>query len=166
MKARTLTKETILDYGIEERKFPTFKVGDTIEVAQLIKEGTKERIQQFKGDVIAFHRKGISTTFTVRKIGANGIGVERIFPFYSKNVSDIRVTRVGKVRRAKLGYLRERLGGAARVKELVLTKEQKENKKALQRKNVQAKQASKAQASVQKPQKSQKVSQEDSSKKE
>ncbi len=130
MKARTLTKETILDLGTEERNFPEFKVGDTIEVAQVIKEGDKQRIQQFKGDVIAFHRKGISTTFTVRKIGANGIGVEKIFPFYSKNVSEIKITRIGKVRRAKLNYLRDRLGGAARVKELVLTKEQKASRKA------------------------------------
>lgn len=128
MKARKLTRETILSYGVEKRSFPEFRVGDTVEVAQVVKEGQKERIQQFKGDIIKFHNNGASTSFTVRKIGANGIGVERIFPLYSKNVNDVRVVKRGKVRRAKLNYIRERLGKAARVKELVLTKEQKEQK--------------------------------------
>ena len=80
MKAAKLTKETILDYGIFERNFPDFKSGDTIEVSQVIKEGAKERIQLFEGDVICMHQSGIASTFTVRRIGANGIGVERIFP--------------------------------------------------------------------------------------
>ena len=128
MKARKLTRETILSYGVEKRAFPEFRVGDTIEVAQVVKEGQKERIQQFKGDVIKYRYNGASTSFTVRKIGANGIGVERIFPLYSQNVSDVRIVKRGKVRRAKLNYLRERLGKAARVKELVLTKEQKQQR--------------------------------------
>ncbi len=125
MKASCLTKETILDHGITDRKFPEFQVGDTIDVAQVIKEGDKERIQMFRGDVIGFHTKGISTTFTVRKIGANGIGVERIFPYYSPNVNDVKIVKRGRVRRAKLNYLRDRIGKAARVQEKILTKEEK-----------------------------------------
>jgi large subunit ribosomal protein L19 len=126
MKANFLTKETILDYGVEKRSFPSFWVGDTLEISQVVTDGNKERIQLFQGDVIAFRRNGIGSTFTVRKIGANGIGVERIFPYYSKHVSKIKVVRRGKVRRAKLNYIKTRTGKAARVKELVLTKEQKE----------------------------------------
>ncbi len=125
MKARTLTRETILNYGIEERNFPDFNVGDTIEVAQVVKEGNKERIQNFRGDVMCLKRNSGTSTFTVRKIGANGIGVERIFPYYSKNVSKVTLIKKGKVRRAKINYLRERVGRAARVKEKILTKEQK-----------------------------------------
>ncbi len=117
MKAAKLTKETILDYGIIERNFPEFKVGDTIEVSQLIKEGEKERIQLFEGDVIAQHKNGVASTFTVRRIGANSIGVERIFPYYAKTVDSIRVVRHGLVRRAKLNYLRKLVGKAARIKE-------------------------------------------------
>ena len=123
MKAAKLTKETILDYGIFERNFPDFKSGDTIEVSQVIKEGAKERIQLFEGDVICMHQSGIASTFTVRRIGANGIGVERIFPYYSKNIDSIKLLKHGKVRRAKLNYLRERVGKAARIKENVHSKE-------------------------------------------
>ena len=125
MKANKLTKETILDYGIIDRKFPDFNVGDTIEVAQVIKEGEKERLQMFKGDVISAHKNGIASTYTVRKIASNGIGVEKIFPYHSKNVDSIKVLKRGKVRRAKLGYLRDRLGKAARIKEILLSKEAK-----------------------------------------
>lgn len=125
MKARTLTKETILNYGIEKRAFPEFGIGDTIEVSQVIKEGEKERIQMFEGDVIVSRNNGASSTFTVRKIGANGIGVERIFPYHSKNVSSVRVLKKGNVRRAKLTYVREKLGKSARLKERTLSKEEK-----------------------------------------
>jgi large subunit ribosomal protein L19 len=125
MKAQVLTKETIMNYGVEKRNFPIFRVGDTIEVAQIIKEGEKERVQLFQGDVISMHGTGIASTFTLRKMGANNIGVERILPYHSKNISEIKVIKKGKVRRAKLRYLRFRTGRAARVKELVLTKEQK-----------------------------------------
>ena len=125
MKARVLTKETIKDVGVTDRKFPEFKVGDTIEVAQIVKEGEKERIQKFVGDVIAYHRNGIATTFMIRRIGANSIGVERIFPYYSPIISDIRLVKRGKVRRAKLFYIRDRVGKSARIKEKILTKEQK-----------------------------------------
>ena len=125
MKARELTKETILFQPVVHRSFPDFRVGDTIEVAQVVRDGEKERIQLFQGDVLQYRKNGIATTFTVRKIGANGVGVERIFPFYSSNVSEIKIVRKGKVRRARLGYLRHLTGRAARVKELVLTKAQK-----------------------------------------
>ena len=125
MKARVLTKETIKDVGVTDRGFPNFKVGDTIEIAQIVKEGEKERIQKFVGDVIAYHRNGIATTFMIRRIGANSIGVERIFPYYSPIISEIRLVKVGKVRRAKLFYVRDRVGKSARIKEKILTKEQK-----------------------------------------
>ncbi len=117
MKAQQLTKETILNYGMEDRKFPEFRVGDTIEVSQVVKEGEKERLQKFEGDVIDIRHNGIATTFTVRKIGANSIGIERIYPYYSKNVGDIKFIRHGKVRRANIRYIRERLGKAAYVEE-------------------------------------------------
>jgi large subunit ribosomal protein L19 len=93
-----------------------FKVGDTVKVHVVIREGEKERIQIFRGDVIARKGSGMRETFTVRK-NSFGIGVERIFPLHSKMVKDIEVVRRGKVRRAKLYYLRELKGKAARLKE-------------------------------------------------
>lgn len=122
MKTTRLTKETILDLGTVDRKFPEFRVGDTLNIAQKVKEGAKERIQYFEGDVIDIHNKGAASTFTVRKIGANGVGVEKIFPYYSENIAEMKLVRRGKVRRAKLGYLRERLGKEARVQEIVISK--------------------------------------------
>lgn len=130
MKAQGLTKETILDYGIIDRGFPEFKVGDAIAVSQIIKEGDKERTQLFAGDVIDIHRNGVASTFTVRRIGANNIGVERIFPYYSPIIEKIELTKRGKVRRANLGYIRERQGKAARIAEKVVTKAAKEAKAA------------------------------------
>lgn len=126
MKARGLTRETILDFGITPSKFPDFKIGDALEVSQTIKEGDKERVQLFEGDVIAMHKNGIATTITVRRIGANGIGVEKIFPMYSPTITSVRLVKTGTARRAKLFYIRERVGKAARIKEKVLTKVQKE----------------------------------------
>ena len=126
MKAKKYTKETILGMGIAPRKFDPFTIGDAVKVSQKIKEGDKERIQIFEGDVIAMHNKGMGSTFTVRKIGANSISVERIFPFYSPRVEHVEFLRKGKVRRAKLFYMRDRIGKKARVKEKVLTKEQKQ----------------------------------------
>ncbi|CAM6054158.1 unnamed protein product, partial [Sphagnum tenellum] len=117
MKARTLTRETILNVNPTPNNFPTFKVGDTISVGQKIKEGDKERVQLFEGDVIADHINGVASTFTVRRIGANGVGVEKIFPYHSPTLSEIRVIKVGEVRRAKLFYLRDRVGKAAKIKE-------------------------------------------------
>jgi len=125
MKAGNLTKETILDYGITDRGFPDFSIGDTIEVGLKIQEGNKERVQLFAGDVIADKNNGISSTFTVRRIGANGVGVEKILPLYSPTIAHIRLIKQGVIRRAKLYYVRERLGKASRIKEKVLTKEQK-----------------------------------------
>jgi large subunit ribosomal protein L19 len=119
MKAKKYTRETIRDIGTEDRRLPAFSIGDTIAVSQRIKEGDKERIQVFEGDVIAMHKKGISSTFTVRKIGANAVPVERIFPLYSPKIDSVKFVRKGDVRRAKLYYIRERVGKAARVTEKV-----------------------------------------------
>jgi large subunit ribosomal protein L19 len=130
MKARGLTRETILNIGLTDKKYPMFQIGDAVEVAQNIKDGDKERVQLFEGDVIGMHNNGVASTFTVRRICSNGVGVEKIFPFHSPTIASIRLTKYGKARRAKLYYLRERLGKAARVAERVLTKEQKAAAKA------------------------------------
>ncbi len=103
---------------VESKNIPDFRAGDTIRVAVNIKEGDKTRVQNFEGVCIARRGQGTGETFIVRKIGANGIGVERIFPIYSDSIVDIKVVRRGKVRRAKLFYLRGRKGKAARIKEL------------------------------------------------
>jgi large subunit ribosomal protein L19 len=96
---------------------PDFQVGDLVDVHVLIKEGEKERVQVFTGTVIRIqNRKNLRATFTVRRIVA-GEGVERTFPYHAPTVQDVRVRRKGKVRRAKLFYLRERVGKATRVKE-------------------------------------------------
>lgn len=95
---------------------PAFNVGDTVKVHNLVKEGTKERIQIFEGTVIAKHGGGISETFTVRRV-TYGCGVEKTFPLHSPHVAKVEVTREGKVRRAKLYYLRDRVGKASKVKE-------------------------------------------------
>ena len=126
MKSKRYTRETIREIGTYDRKFPEFNVGDAIAVSLRIREGGKERLQIFEGDVIAKHANGASSTFTVRKIGANAIPVERVFPVYSPLIDSIKFVRTGRVRRAKLYYMRNRIGKAARVQEKVLTKEQKE----------------------------------------
>ncbi len=95
---------------------PKFKAGDNITVNYKIVEGGKERIQSFRGDVIKKQGAGTTATFTVRKI-SDGIGVERLFPIFSPNIDSIVLNKVGKVRRAKLYYLRERSGKSARIKE-------------------------------------------------
>lgn len=95
-----------------------FKVGDTVKVYAKIKEGNRERIQVFEGTVIKRQGGSSRETFTVRKF-SNGIGVEKTWPLHSPNVDKIEVVRLGKVRRAKLNYLRHRVGKAAKVKELV-----------------------------------------------
>ncbi len=97
---------------------PAFNIGDTVRVHNKIKEGNRERIQMFEGTVIAKHGGGISATFTVRRI-SYGVGVEKTFPLHSPNVADVTVIRHGKVRRAKLYYLRDRVGKASKVKELM-----------------------------------------------
>ena len=95
---------------------PKFEIGDTIKVHVKIKEGTRERIQVFEGTVIAKKHGGITETFTVRRV-SYGVGVERTFPVNSPKIAKIEVTRRGSVRRAKLYYLRDRVGKAAKVKE-------------------------------------------------
>ncbi len=97
---------------------PAFNVGDTIRVHNRIKEGARERIQFYEGTVIGKHGAGISETFTVRRV-AYGVGVEKTFPLHSPNVVAVDVLRRGKVRRAKLYYLRERVGKSSKVKELI-----------------------------------------------
>ncbi|MBE6587701.1 MAG: 50S ribosomal protein L19 [Ruminococcaceae bacterium] len=97
---------------------PQFNVGDTIKVHNLIREGSRERIQIFEGTVIARHGGGISETFTVRRV-AYGCGVEKTFPLHSPHVAKVEIVRLGKVRRSKLYYLRDRVGKAAKVKEQV-----------------------------------------------
>ncbi len=99
----------------EKSTLPSFKIGDTVRVDVRIKEGERERIQAFEGTVIAKKGSGIAQTFTVRKV-SYGCGVERIFPFHSPNVQNVKVVRRGSVRRSKLYYLRNRVGKAARVK--------------------------------------------------
>lgn len=94
-----------------------FEVGDTVKVHVVIREGDKERIQIYKGDVISKRGKGLGSTFTVRKISF-GIGVERIFPLHAQTVKRIEVVKKGKIRRAKLYYLRQLKGKAAKLKEL------------------------------------------------
>ena len=95
---------------------PELAIGDTIRLHLKVKEGNKERIQMFEGTLIARKNGGISETITVRRI-ASGVGVEKIFPLHSPNIDKIDVIRHGKVRRAKLYYLRDRVGKAAKVKE-------------------------------------------------
>ncbi len=95
-----------------------FNVGDTVKVYAKIKEGEKERIQVFEGTVLKRQGGGARETFTVRK-SSNGVGVEKTWPLHSPNVDKIEVVRKGKVRRAKLNYLRSRVGKAAKVKEIV-----------------------------------------------
>ena len=97
---------------------PQFNVGDTVKVMVKVIEGDRERLQAFEGIVIARKHGGISETFTVRRMSF-GVGVEKTFPIHSPKVADIQVVRRGKVRRAKLYYVRERVGKAAKVKELI-----------------------------------------------
>ena len=95
-----------------------FEVGDTVKVHVKIREGEKERIQVFEGTVIARKGSGVAQTFTVRRV-SYGVGVERVFPVHSPNVAKVEIVRTGKVRRAKLYYLRDRVGKAAKVKEQI-----------------------------------------------
>ena len=100
------------------KELPKFKSGDTVTVAYRIVEGNKERVQQFRGDVIRISGHQEKKRFTVRKI-SGGVGVERIFPMDSPFIEEIIVNKVGKVRRAKLYYIRKRVGKSAKVKELI-----------------------------------------------
>ena len=114
-----LIKLVEAEYAEARSKHPDFNPGDTVNVHVRIREGNKERVQQFRGTVI--QRKNPNTngeTFTVRKV-SNGIGIERIFPVLSPNIDKIELVRKGKVRRARLFYLRGRQGKAARIKEKI-----------------------------------------------
>ena len=104
-----------------------FKIGDTVKVHFRIIEGKNERIQVYEGIVIRFKNSGIRKTFTVRKI-TYGVGVERVFPLHSPRIAKIERVRAGKVRRAKLYYLRGKVGKAAKVKELIVKKVDKVSK--------------------------------------
>ena len=95
---------------------PVNNIGDTVRVSNKIKEGTRERVQLFEGTVIAKNGGGISETFTVRRV-SYGVGVEKTFPVHSPNVEKVEIVRNGKVRRAKLYYLRDRVGKSSKVKE-------------------------------------------------
>ncbi len=112
---RTLEKENI------KQNLPKLMVGDYVKVAVKVKEGTRERLQIFEGTIIGMHGTGIRRAIVVRRLSF-GIGVERVFPIHSPKVDNIEIVRRGKVRRAKLYYLRERVGKAARVKEDINTK--------------------------------------------
>ena len=108
----------IISEGSIKAEKPQFNVGDTVRVDVRIKEGERERIQAFEGTVIAKKHGGVAETFTVRRL-SHGCGVERVFPLHSPNVDKVEVIRQGRVRRAKLYYLRDRVGKAAKVKSQV-----------------------------------------------
>jgi large subunit ribosomal protein L19 len=109
---RTLEKEQLRD------DIPSFKIGDTVRVNVKVVEGNRERIQAFEGIVIARKNGSVRETFTVRRI-AHNVGVERTFPVHSPRIDSIQVVREGKIRRAKLYYLRDRVGKSARIRESV-----------------------------------------------
>ncbi|WP_027327763.1 50S ribosomal protein L19 [Helicobacter pametensis] len=103
---------------ITGKEVPSFKAGDTLRLGIKIQEGDKSRIQNYEGICIAVRGNGVDRTFTVRKMGANNVGVEKVFPLYSESLDKIEVLRIGRVRRAKLYYLRDRKGKSARIREL------------------------------------------------
>jgi len=108
----------LVDVAYLRDDVPDFRPGDTVKVHVKVTEGTRTRIQVFEGDVIARRGSGIRESFTVRKISFNAIGVERTFPVHAPVIDHIEVMRRGKVRRAKLYYLRDRVGKKAKIKEL------------------------------------------------
>jgi large subunit ribosomal protein L19 len=115
-----LRKMNAVDFVHEQltskKELPGFKAGDNITVNYKIIEGSKERIQSFKGDVIKRQGEGFTASFTVRKV-SDGVGVERTFPVFSPNIESIAINKAGSVRRSKLYFLRERSGKSARIKE-------------------------------------------------
>lgn len=108
----------VITEGMEKAEKPVINIGDVVKVHVKIREGERERIQVFEGTIIARKGSGVSETFTVRRV-SYGVGVERVFPVNSPNVAKVELVRSGKVRRSKLYYLRDRVGKAAKVKELV-----------------------------------------------
>lgn len=111
-----MDKLKLIEQTLVHDEIPEFTSGDTVNVHYRVREGEKERIQQYEGVVISERGSGANKTFTVRKI-SNNVGVERIFPLYSPFIAKIEVKKKGKVRRSKLFYLRERRGKSARIKE-------------------------------------------------
>ncbi len=107
-----------LTAGMMKEEVPDIEIGSTVRVHVKIREGERERIQVFEGTVIAKNNSGIAETFTVRRV-SYGVGVERVFPVHSPNVAKVETVRKGRVRRAKLYYLRDRVGKAAKVKESI-----------------------------------------------
>ncbi|MBF2057478.1 MAG: 50S ribosomal protein L19 [Cyanobacterium sp. T60_A2020_053] len=116
LNAKAIIQSIEADYLKEKSSLPSLNVGDTVKVGVRIQEGGKERVQPFEGTIIAMRNGGISETITVRKI-FQGVGVERVFLLHSPKVAGITVIRRGKVRRAKLYYLRDRVGKATRIKQ-------------------------------------------------
>lgn len=110
-----------IEEGQKKAEVPVFKVGDTVKVHFRIVEGKTERIQVYEGLVICFKNSGIGRTFTVRK-NSYGVGVERVFPLHSPRIANVELVRPGKVRRAKLYYIREKIGKAAKIKTLIVKK--------------------------------------------
>lgn len=108
--------KSFIEKNMPEKEAPSVTVGDTVRVHLKVKEGNRERIQVFEGTVIAKKHGGIEESFTVRRI-SYGIGVEKVFPLHAPSIEKVEVVRHGKVRRAKLYYLRDRVGKAAKVKE-------------------------------------------------
>jgi len=132
-----LIQELDKRYLPSEDKIPEFRIGDTVRVHVKVKERNKERIQVFEGAVIRKQGAGANRTFTVRK-EIYGVGIERIFPFACPSIEKVEVVKRGKVRRAKLYYLRERKGKAAKIKEIKeweLRKRKQEGQKAKEQKN-------------------------------
>lgn len=122
MKSKKLNKETIQSLAVRELSYPAFGIGDVIEVAQWVQEGDKKRIQIFHGNVIARSNNAGSSTFTVRKIGADNVAVERIYPLYSPIIDSIKLVAQAKVRRAKLYYIRDKVGEDAVIEEKIIRK--------------------------------------------
>ena len=108
----------LMTEGMLKEQPPVIEIGDTVNVHVKIREGEKERIQAFEGTVIARKGGGVAETFTVRRL-SYGVGVERVFPIHSPNVAKVEIVRKGRVRRAKLYYLRDRVGKAAKVKQSI-----------------------------------------------
>ncbi|GAA5523207.1 hypothetical protein Asal01_03176 [Fodinibius salicampi] len=133
-----MDKLTLAEQTIITNEYPEFKTGDTVNVHYRVREGDKERIQQFEGIVISRRGSGANQTFIVRKVSAGNIGVERIFPLFSPFIAKIELKKQGDIKRSKLYYLRDRQGKAARVKE----KEQNQN--AVREINRQAEERAKA----------------------
>lgn len=119
-----MEKLKLIEQTVVRDDLPSFTAGDTVNVHYRVREGDKERIQQYKGIVINERGSGANKTFTVRKMSGN-VGVERIFPFYTPFIAKIEVLKKGKVRRSKLFYLRELRGKAARIQEKVKNQDKK-----------------------------------------